>query len=297
MKYLLVLIVVVFAMKFTGSLQAANPFLTEWNTPFGVPPFGEIELEHYLPAFEEAMQQHKQEISAIYKQRSAPTFDNTIAAMDRSGALLDRVSNVFFAMRSSMTNAQLEEIAKDVAPKLSKHQDEILLDDLLFQRVAAVYRDRDSLSLTPEQDRLLEETYKDFVRGGAELPAEKKERLKEINAELALLSLQFGENVLKETNKFELVVSDEADLAGLPAGAITAASETATERGHEGKWAFTLDKPSMIPLLQYAEKRALREEIYTAYINMGNHDDELDNKANLANIVALRRRARPAAGL
>ncbi len=288
MKYLLVLLVVVFTAKFSGSLQAANPLLTEWDTPFGVPPFDAIALEHYLPAFEEAMKLHKKEISAIYKERSAPTFDNTIVAMDRSGALLDRVSNVFFAMRSSMTNSELEVIAKDVAPKLSKHQDEILLDDLLFQRVAAVYRDKDSLSLMPEQDRLLEETYKDFVRGGANLPPEKKERLKEINAELALLTLQFGENVLKETNKFELVVADEADLAGLPAGVLAAASETAADRGHKGKWVFTLDKPSMIPLLQYAQNRALREKIYTAYINMGNHDDELDNKKILANIVALR---------
>jgi peptidyl-dipeptidase Dcp len=288
MKCLLILIVVVFAVGFSGSLEAANPFAAKWDTPFGVPPFGEIELEHYQPAFDEAMKLHNQEISAIYRKRSAPTFENTIAAMDRSGAMLDRVSAVFFAMRSSMTNDELEAIAKEIAPKLSKHQDEILLNELLFQRVAAVYRTKDSLSLTPEQERLLEETYKDFVRGGAELPDDKKERLKKINAELSLLSLKFGENVLKETNKFSLVIDDKADLAGLPNGIVVAAAEAAKERGHEGKWVFTLDKPSMIPLLQYSEMRELREKIFTAYINMGNNDDELDNKETLALMAALR---------
>jgi len=277
-----------FAMLLTESKGWANPFFAEWDTPFDVPPFDQVKLEHYRPAFDEGMEQHKKEIAAIIGNGAAATFENTIEALDRSGAMLDRVSRVFFAMRSSMTNDDIEAIAKDVAPELSKHRDEIRLDDSLFQKVKAVYEKGDKLDLDPEQLKLLEEQYKGFVRGGAKLPSDKKGRFKEINAELSVLSLKFGENVLKENNRFELVIDDKADLAGLPEGVVAAAAEAAADRDHEGKWVFTLHKPSMIPFLQYSERRGLRENIYKGYINRGNHGDELDNKEILARMAALR---------
>jgi peptidyl-dipeptidase Dcp len=288
MKHLLILGVVALAAFLTGSKPSGNPFFVEWDTPFGVPPFDRIELADYQPAFEEGMNLHNDEIDEIINNPSAPTFENTVVALDESGTMLTRVSNVFFAMNSAMTNDDMQAIAKDVAPKLSKHQDEILLNDDLFERIKTVYEQADELGLDAEQRKLLEEHYKDFVRGGANLSPEDKDKLKKINEELSVLSLQFGENVLKENNRYELVIEDKADLAGLPDAVIEGAAEAATERGHEGKWVFTLHKPSMIPFLQYADNRALREEIYMAYINRGNHGDELDNKAILANMAALR---------
>ncbi len=275
-------------MTVTPVLASENPFFTEWDTPFGVPPFSEIKIDHYAPAFEEGMKQQKAEVAAIAESSETPSFANTVEALDRSGELLDRVASVFFAMKSSMTNDELQAVAKEVVPKLSQHGDEIRLNDALFRRIEAVYEQRDQLDLTPEQLRLLEENYKSFVRGGAKLSPEKKKRLTEINSELSLLSLSFGEHVLKENNRFELVIDDEADLAGLPEGVVAAAAETAKQRGHEGKWVFTLHKPSLIPFLQYSERRDLREKIYKGYINRGNHDDELDNKKICAQMAALR---------
>lgn len=288
MRHLPILSVILLAVLLTGSKRSSNPFFGDWGTPFEVPAFDEIKLEQYKPAFDEGMKRHKEEIQAIIENESPPTFANTIEAMDHGGALLARVSRVFFAMRSSMTNDDIEAIAKDVAPRLSKHSDEIRLNDALYQKVRAVYEQRPRLDLNPEQDRLLEEYHKRFVRGGAKLPPDKKERLKELNAELSVLSLKFGGNVLKENNRFELVIEDKADLAGLPASVVAAAAETATERGHEGKWVFTLHKPSMIPFLQYSERRELREKIYKGYINRGDNDDELDNKETLARMATLR---------
>ena len=288
MKLMMGLCMVGIVLQLFGSPSAANPFLGDWDTPFGVPPFDKIELEHYTPAFEEGMLRHKQQIAAIVAEESPPTFANTVEALERSGEMLDRVASVFFAMKSSMNNERMEVIAKDVAPKLSQHGDEILLNEPLFRRIEALWAKRDQLDLEPEQRRLLDETRKRFVRGGANLPADKKERLKAINKTLALLSLSFAEHVLKEENRFELVIGDRADLAGLPEGVIAAAEEAAAERGHEGKWVFTLHKPSMIPFLQYSPRRDLREKIYKAYLERGNHGDELDNKQILAEMAALR---------
>ena len=288
MKCMLILGALGLSLQLAGSTASANPFSAEWDTPFGVPAFDKVKLEHYRPAFDEGIKLHKNEIAAIIDNESSATFANTIRALELSGAMLDRVSHVFFAMRSSMTNDEIEAIAKDVAPKLSKHRDDILLDDQLFRMVEAVYQQKDQLGLTPEQRRLLEEQRKSFVRGGAKLAPDKKEELKEINVELSLLSLKFGENVLKENNRFEMLIENQADLAGLPDSVIAAAAETAAERGHEGKWVFTLHKPSMIPFLQYSEKRQRREEIYRGYINRGNHGDELDNKETAAQMAALR---------
>jgi peptidyl-dipeptidase Dcp len=268
--------------------QEENPLLSEFDTLYQVPPFDKIKEEHYLPAFKEGMEQQNMEIDAIVNNPEDPTFENTIEAMESTGSLLRKVGNVFGVLNGTMTNEEMQNIAKEIAPLRSKHRDEIRLNAKLFQRIKAVYEQKDKLDLTTEQNTLLEKYYKDFVRSGANLDEEKKAKLKEINQELSLLTVTFGENVLKENNRFEMVIDKEEDLAGLPQAAIIGAEEAAKERGHEGKWVFTIHKPSMIPFLQYSEKRDLREKIFKAYINKGNNNDELDNKANLAKIAALR---------
>ncbi len=265
-----------------------NPFFSEFNTPFNVPPFNKIKEEHYLPAFKEGMKQQQKEIEAIVSSTEPSTFENTIEALERSGSLLTKVGNVFGNLNGANTNAEMQKIAKDAAPLLSKHEDDIKLNAVLFERVKAVYDQKEKLELSPEQGRLLERTYKEFVRGGANLNPEKQARLRQINEELSLLSLKFGENVLKENNAFELVIDKEEELAGLPDSVVVGAAEAAKERGHEGKWVFTLHKPSMIPFLQYSEKRELREKIFKAYISRGNNDNELDNKAVLSKMAVLR---------
>jgi peptidyl-dipeptidase Dcp len=268
--------------------KADNPFFSEFKTVFSVPPFGEINEEHYLPAFKEGMKQQKQEVEAIVESPDPPTFENTLEALEKSGALLQKVSDVFGVLNGSMTNDRMQEIAKEAAPLRSRHRDDIMLNERLFQRIKTVYDQKDKLGLTVEQNTLLEKYYKDFVRGGANLDEEKKAKLREINQELSLLTLKFDENILKENNRFELVIEKEEDLAGLPQAVISGAAEAAKERGHEGKWVFTLHKPSLIPFLQYSERRELREKIFKAYINRGNNNDELDNKAILSKIAALR---------
>jgi len=265
-----------------------NPLVAEFRTPFGVPPFDLIKPEHLMPAFEQGMAEQKKEVEAIVKSAAAPTFTNTLEALDRSGALLRKVNLVFSNLNSSNTSDALQQIAKDVAPKLAKHQDDLALDPGLFARVKAVYEGRDKLTLTPEQARLLDKTYKAFVRGGANLPPDKQARFRQVNEELSVLTVKFGENILKENNAFALVVDKEADLAGLPPAVVSAAAETAKERGKPGKWAFTLAKPSLIPFLQYSEKRDLRERMFKAYIMRGNNGNELDNKANAVRIATLR---------
>lgn len=265
-----------------------NPFFSEYNTPFKVPPFDEITEEHYLPVFKEGIVQDQKEIDAIANNLEDPTFANTIEALDYTGDLLTKVENVFYNLLGADTNDKMQEIAKEVAPMLSKHGDDIRLNADLFQRVKTVYDKKSELSLTPEKAQLLEKTYKVFVRGGANLGPEEQARLREINKELSLLSLKFGENILKENNTFEMVLENEEDLAGLPQSVIIGAEEAAKERGQEGKWVFTLHKPSMIPFLQYSEKRELRAKIFKAYINRGNNNDELDNKIPLSKMAALR---------
>ena len=268
--------------------QEENPFFSEFDTPFQVPPFDKIQVEHYLPAFKEGMEQQNMEIEAIVNNPETPTFENTIEAIENTGSLLDKVENVFYVLNGSMTNDDMQKIAKEVAPLRSKHRDNIWLNKKLFQRVKAVYEQKDKLDLMTEQNTLLVKYYKDFVRRGANLDEEKKTRLKEINQELSILTVKFGENVLKENNSFEMVIDKKEDLAGLPQAVISGAAEAAKEREYEGKWVFTIHKPSMLPFLQYSENRALREKIFKAYINKGNNNDELDNKDNLAKIAALR---------
>jgi len=268
--------------------QEENPLFSEFDTPFQVPPFDKIKVEHYLPAFKEGMEQQNMEIEAVVNNPEVPTFENTIEALESTGSLLRKVGNVFGVLNGSMTNEDMQNIAKEVAPLRSKHRDNIMLNEKLFQRIKAVYEQKDKLDLTTEQSTLLTKYYKDFVRSGANLDEEKKAALKEINQEISVLTVKFGENVLKENNRFEMVIDKKEDLAGLPQAVITGAEEAAKERGHEGKWVFTIHKPSMIPFLQYSEKRDLREKIFKAYINKGDNNDELDNKANLAKIAALR---------
>ncbi|HEX9972819.1 MAG TPA: M3 family metallopeptidase [bacterium] len=288
MKHAMLFILATGILLWTCSRPVQNPFFTEWKTPFETPPFDKIKEDHYLPAFEEGMKQHQQEIQTIVGSTETPTFENTVVALDNSGALLTKISNVFDNMKSANTNDSLQSIAKGLAPILSKHQDDILLNEKLFQKIKAIYQQKTQLELNAEQNMLLEKYYKDFVRGGADLDEEKKAELRKINEELSVLSLQFGDNVLKEDNSFELVIEQEADLAGLPDNAKIAAAEAAKERGKDGKWMFTLHKPSLIPFLQYSELRDLREKMFKAYINRGDNNNEFDNKKILSKIVALR---------
>ncbi|MDX2473879.1 MAG: M3 family metallopeptidase [Candidatus Krumholzibacteria bacterium] len=265
-----------------------NPFFNEWNTPFGTPPFDQIELAHYEPAIIEGMARHAAEIAEFAYNKDMPSFANTIEAMDKAGSMLTRVSNVFGAMNGTMTNDEMQAIAKRIAPLRSKHRDEILLNADLFKRVDQVHSQMDKLALNREQQMLLIETWKSFVRGGANLNNADKEKLKALNEELSVLSLTFGENVLKETNTFVMLVDNKADLDGLPAASIEAAAEEATKRGHPGQWAFTLHKPSLIPFLQYSTKRALREKMFKGYTNVGNNGNESDNNASAAKMASLR---------
>jgi peptidyl-dipeptidase Dcp len=266
---------------------AANPFLEKYGTPFDVPPFDRIKNRHYLPAFEQAMLMHNRQIADIAGNPEAPSFVNTVEALDRSGEPLTRVARTFFGLMSAHTNDEMQKIAQQVTPRLSKHRDDIMLNQDLFQRVKAVYQKKDQLDLDVEQQTLLEELYLDFVRGGADLDDNSKQQLREINKQLSLLNLKFRENILKENNKFELVL-EQKDLAGLPDRVVAAAAKAAEERGHEGKWVFTLHKPSLIPFLQFSDRRDLREKMFLGYISRGNHGDELDNQENLKKIIALR---------
>jgi peptidyl-dipeptidase Dcp len=288
MKRLIMLAAIIMLSISTYAKTDDNPFFSTFDTPFGVPPFDAIQNAHYVPAFDEGMKRQRAEIDAIVNNPAPPTFGNTVEALETSGELLTTVSNVFFSLNSSRTNEEMQTIAKEVAPKLSQHQDDILLNATLFKRIQAVYEQRDKLQLNGEQKMLLEKSYRDFVRGGANLDDENKARLRKINEELSVLSLQFGENVLKETNRFEMVLESKDDLAGLPDAVVSAAAEAAEERGHAGAWVFTLHKPSMIPFLQFSERRDLREKIFEAYIHMGDNNDELDNKKILSRIAALR---------
>jgi len=265
-----------------------NPFFSEFATPFGVPPFDLIRPEHYMPAFERGMAEQKKEIAAITASAEAPAFANTVEALERSGSLLNRVAGVFNNMTSAHTNEALQAIDKELAPKLAQHGDDIAMNAALFARVKAVHDAKDTLALTAEGSRLLEETYKDFVRGGAGLAADKQARLRQINEELSVLSVKFGENVLKENNAFELVLDKEADLAGLPPAVRAGAAEAAADRGKPGKWVFTLPKPSLIPFLQYSERRDLRERMFRAYVERGAHGNELDNRRLASRQAALR---------
>lgn len=265
-----------------------NPFLTEFQTEHGVPPFDKIRLEHYEPAFLKGIEEQNANIDAIVDNSEAPTFENVIVALDNSSPTLDRVSAIFYNMTEAETTDDLKELSIKLAPTLSEHSDNISLNQDLFKKVDAVYQQKDALGLTTEQQRLLEETYKGFVRSGANLSPEKQARLREVNKELSTLGIKFSDNVLNENNAFKLYIDKEEDLAGLPDWFRQSAAEKAKEDGQEGKWLFTLGNASRLPFLQYSENRPLREQMYKAYINRGNNNDKNDNKKIITDIIKLR---------
>lgn len=265
-----------------------NPFFSEYTTPFGVPPFDKIEVAHYKPAFLKGMEEHKKEIDAIVNNADAPTFENTIVALDQAGELLTKVSYAFGGQASVNTTDEIQFLEQEMSPLLSAHSDDIRLNPTLFARVKAVHDNQASLNLDKEQKKLLEETYKSFVRGGANLDADRQAQLRALNEKISMLELTFGQNVLKETNGFKLVVDKKEDLAGLPESLIAAAAATATADSMEGKWVFTLHNPSVMPFLQYADNRALREKMFKAYTNRGNNNNEYDNKQVVKELVAAR---------
>ncbi|MBO9585863.1 MAG: M3 family metallopeptidase [Flavobacterium sp.] len=262
--------------------------LTQYfNTKHNTAPFSQIKIEDYVPAFQEGIALAKAEIDAIANNPEAPTFENTIVAMDYSGDILDRLSSIFFNLNSAETNDEMQKIAQEVSPWLSELGNDIRLNAELFARVKAVYDQKESLNLNPEQTTLLDKKYKSFSRNGANLPEDKKNQLREIDKELSTLSLQFGENVLAETNNFELHLTDEKDLSGLPEGTIEAARLLAKNQEKEG-WIFTLDHPSYVPFLTYADNRELRKKMAIAFGAKGFQKNEFNNEENVLKIAKLR---------
>ena len=292
MKKIIFLLTIMTIVSFSACKQAKevkNPFFTEYQTPFQVPPFDKIDSNDYMPAYVEGMKQHMAEIDEIINNAKDPDFKNTILAFDKSGKLLTKVSKVFNRMNEANTTPQMQDIAKKLSPMLSKHRDDIALNEKLFKRIKAVYEKRNQMKLDDQQIRVVEKYYRDFVRMGADLPKDKQDTLRKLNEQLSLLTLKFGDNLLAETNKnFKLVIGDKKDLEGLPQGVIDGAAETAKAAGIEGKWMFTLAKPSMIPFLQYSKNRDLREKIYRGYFMRGNNGNKNDNKDVVTKIVKLR---------
>jgi len=267
--------------------KTENPFLSEFDTPFQVPPFDIIDTTHFIPAFEAGIQESKAIINSIINNEEEPTFENTIIPFDQGGKILSR-TGIFYSLNAANTNPTLQKIARELNPMMSEYRNWIGLNQDLFGKIKAVYDNRESFDLDAEQLRLVEKYYRDFERNGAALPEEKREELKEINQKLSMLSLEFGENLLAETNDFKLVIENEEDLIGLPEGIVSAASEAALQNEMEGKWVFTLHKPSWIPFITYSPKRELREKLYTAMFNRGDNDNDHDNKNIIADIVKLR---------
>jgi peptidyl-dipeptidase Dcp len=280
------------ALLFTGcrtkTQESMNPFYSEYDTPFDVPPFDLIENAHFLPAFEKGIEEQEAELDVIVSNPEAPSFENTIAAFDLSGELLRKVGGVFYRLRSAETSDEIDSIAKVLVPLTSAHNSNMLLNEALFARVKEVYDQREELDLNPEQARVLEKVYKRFERGGANLDEEGKARIREMDERLNMLTLQFGNNLLAETNAWTMVLESEEELAGLPESVRSAAADAAGKAGHEGKYLFTLHKPSWIPFLQYSENRDLREKIYKAMYMRSDNGNEYDNKAIIREILSLR---------
>ncbi|EOR95780.1 Dipeptidyl carboxypeptidase Dcp [Arcticibacter svalbardensis MN12-7] len=266
-----------------------NPFFTTYTTPFHVPPFDKIKIEHFKPAILEGMKQESAEITSIAYSEAEPSFENTILAMENSGQLLTRVSSVFFNLNSANTNEEIQAIAREMAPELAAHHDNIILNHPLFLRVKQLWDTHESLKLNAEQIKLVEKTHKSFVRSGANLNEADKAKLRTINAKLSLLGLNFGQNLLAETNAYQLLIDKKEDLSGLPEELVLAAGESAKQSGNEGKWLFSLQNPSVMPFLQYADNRELRKQIWEAYTLRGDNNNAHDNKEIVRNIVNLRR--------
>jgi peptidyl-dipeptidase Dcp len=290
----LVLLIAIFVLmvnagcKSKSEIDNSNPFFSQFDTPFNVPPFEKIMAKHYIPAFEKGMDEGRKGLQKILNNTEEPTFMNTIDAYDSLGSLLTRVSTVFFSQTAANTNDSLQKIEVEISPRLSEYRDEIFLNPLLFKKVKSIYDRRDNFKLDDEQKFLLENLYKSFVRNGALLAAAEQDTLKKLNQEISVLTVNFSQNVLSETNKFKLIIDNKADLKGLPENVAAGAAEMAKQDSMDGKWVFTVQKPSMLPFLTYDENRELRRKLYDAYLTRGNHNDQLDNKKNLANIVSLR---------
>lgn len=262
----------------------SNPFFGKYKTPFETPPFDKIKTEHYEPAFKRGIAELKADIEKIANNSEPATFENTIVALDRSGELLNRVSGAFFNVLSANANDEMMEISQRISPDLTESSNNIYLNEKLFARVKAVYDQRQSLNLSVEDARLLDETYRAFQESGATLSAEDKEKYRALTTELSLLSLQFDQNALKDQNRFEMLLTDEKDITGLPESIREAAAHLAKEKGKEG-WLFTLDAPSYVPFMRYADSRALREKMYRAYMSTGNKGDEYDTKEIIRKLV------------
>lgn len=265
-----------------------NPFFETYTTPYEVPPFDLIKNEHFKPAILEGIRKQEAEINAIVSNTDKPTFENTILAMENSGKLLAKVSTVFYNLNSANTNEEIQAIAKELAPKLSAHNDNINLNEVLFKKIKIVWSNQANLNLNKEQTKILENLYKNFVRSGANLSEENKKRLREINSEMAVATLKYGQNILAETNSYELVISNKNDLAGLPNELIETAAADAKAKGKSGKWVFTLSNSSVMPFLQYSSNRKLRKEIWNAYQMRANHNNDKDNKELAIKIANLR---------
>ena len=285
---LIALTMMVTACNNTPSAERENPLLAEWNTPYGVPPFEEILVEDYMPAFEAAMEQHKAEIEAIVANPEEPTFENTILALDNAGAKLNDVANTFFLIAAADTNPEMQKVEAEVSPLLAAHSDEIMMNPELFQRVKKVYLGRKKAGLDRMQLRLTEKTYKDFERNGANLSEEGQAELAEINRQLSAATVQYSQNLLAATADYQLLLTTE-QLGGLPNSIKNAAKQAATEAGHNGKYLFTLSSPSIFPFLTYSTERDLRKEIYTAYTERCN-GGEYDNTEVIRTIISLRAR-------
>ncbi|TNF40554.1 MAG: hypothetical protein EP310_08695, partial [Bacteroidetes bacterium] len=264
-----------------------NPLLVEFNTPHQTAPFNEIKNEHFIPAFQESIKQGEAEIEAIVKNPAEPTFENTIVALDRAGNLLSRTAGIFFNLMSAETSDELQQIAQEVSPMLTKFQNDISLNPVLFEKVKTVYSQKEKLRINAEQQTLLENSYVNFIRQGANLTEEQKEKFREISTELSKLTLKFGENVLKETNNYQLHVTDKGKLTGLPEGALEAAAAKAKSANKEG-WVFDLNMPSYLPFMKYVDNRELRKELYMAYNSRSFKGNEFDNQKNVKKIAALR---------
>lgn len=273
--------------KNNSKMSDYNPLLEDFNTPYQTVPFDKIKAEHYVPAFKVAMEHGREDIKAIISNTEEPSFANTIEALENSGKLLTRISSVFFNLNEAETSEDIQKVAREVSPLLSEYSNDIWLNEELFARVKAVYDKKDELNLNTEENMLLNQVYKTFVRGGALLGEAEKQRYREITAELSQLSLQFAENLLAETNSFKLLITDTADLAGLPEAEIENAKHLAESEGQEG-WMFTLHAPSMGPFLKYADNRDLREKLQRASLSRANNNNEYDNKAIMVKIANLR---------
>ena len=265
-----------------------NPLLSEWNDRFGVPPFDRIKAEHFAPALEQAMSVHNAEIDAIVTNNDEPTFENTVLAYDNSGKLLERVELCFSLLCAAETNTEMQAIEQEMSPKLTAHSGAIMMNDALFERVKSVYERRGALGLDSLQLRLTEKLYRRFVRGGALLSVEDKEQLRKVDEELSAARVKYAANLLAANSGFELVISNQDDLDGLPSSIRDAAASEASARDMKGKWVFTTKKPSMLPFLTYSSKRELREKLYRGYLDRCNYNDSIDNKQVINDIVRLR---------